>query len=154
MTQVTLIAAVGSNGVIGADNDMPWHLPEDFAFFKRTTMGHAMVMGRKTFDSIGRALPGRRTIVITRQSDWHHADVETVHSLDDALGLAGPVGEVFVAGGGEIYAQAMPFAHRLLITEVDQEPAGDVRFPEIDPTQWHETAREQRDGFAWVTYER
>ena len=70
MTQVTLIAAVGRNGVIGADNDMPWHLPEDFAFFKRTTMGHAMVMGRKTFDSIGRALPGRRTIVITRQPDW------------------------------------------------------------------------------------
>ncbi|EAP99570.1 probable dihydrofolate reductase oxidoreductase protein [Janibacter sp. HTCC2649] len=154
MTQVTLIAAVGRNGVIGADNDMPWHLPEDFAFFKRTTMGHAMVMGRKTFDSIGRALPGRRTIVITRQPDWHHADVETVHSLDDALGLAGPVGEVFVAGGGEIYAQAMPFAHRLLITEVDQEPEGDVRFPDIDPAQWHESAREERDGFAWVTYER
>lgn len=154
MTQVTLIAAVGSNGVIGSDNDMPWHLPEDFAFFKRTTMGHAMVMGRKTFDSIGRALPGRRTIVITRQADWKHPDVETVHSLDDALGLAGPVGEVFVAGGGEIYAQAMPFAHRLLITEVDQEPAGDVRFPEIDPSQWHETAREEREGFTWVTYER
>lgn len=154
MTQVTLIAAVGRNGVIGSDNDMPWHLPEDFAFFKRTTMGHAMVMGRKTFDSIGRALPGRRTIVITRQADWHHPDVETVHSLDDALGLAGPVGEVFIAGGGEIYEQAMPFAQRLLITEVDQEPDGDVRFPEIDPTVWHETGREQRDGFAWVTYER
>ncbi|CAN7390967.1 dihydrofolate reductase [Knoellia sp. LjRoot47] len=154
MTQVTLIAAVGRNGVIGSDNDMPWHLPEDFAFFKRTTMGHAMVMGRKTFDSIGRALPGRRTIVITRQADWQHADVETVHSLDDALGLAGPVGEVFVAGGGEIYAQAMPFAQRLLITEVDQEPEGDVRFPEIDPATWRETSREQRDGFAWVTYER
>ena len=154
MTQVTLIAAVGRNGVIGSDNDMPWHLPEDFAFFKRTTMGHAMVMGRKTFDSIGRALPGRRTIVITRQADWRHPDVETVHSLDDALGLAGPVGEVFVAGGGEIYAQAMPFAHRLLITEVEQEPEGDVRFPEIDAAVWHETAREERDGFAWVTYER
>jgi dihydrofolate reductase len=154
MTQVTLIAAVGRNGVIGSDNDMPWHLPEDFAFFKRTTMGHAMVMGRKTFDSIGRALPGRRTIVITRQADWRHPDVETVHSLDDALGLAGPVGEVFVAGGGEIYAQAMPFAHRLLITEVEQEPEGDVRFPEIDPAVWRESAREERDGFAWVTYER
>ncbi len=154
MTQVTLIAAVGRNGVIGSDNDMPWHLPEDFAFFKRTTMGHAMVMGRKTFDSIGRALPGRRTIVITRQADWHHPDVETVHSLDDALGLAGPVGEVFIAGGGEIYEQAMPFAQRLLITEVDQEPEGDVRFPEIDPAVWHETERVERDGFSWVTYER
>lgn len=154
MTQVTLIAAVGSNGVIGADNDMPWHLPEDFAFFKRTTMGHAMVMGRKTFDSIGRVLPGRRTIVITRQADWHHPDVETVHSLDDALGLAGPADEVFVCGGGEIYAMAMPFAQRLLITEVDQEPEGDVRFPDIDPAQWHETARDAHEGFAWVTYER
>ena len=154
MTQVTLIAAVGRNGVIGSGNDMPWHLPEDFAFFKRTTMGHAMVMGRKTFESIGRALPGRRTIVITRQADWQHPDVETVHSLDDALGLAGPVGEVFVAGGGEVYEQAMPFAHRLLVTEVDQEPAGDVYFPAIDPNVWRETAREERDGFAWVTYER
>lgn len=154
MTQVTLIAAVGRNGVIGSGNHMPWHLPEDFAFFKRTTMGHAMVMGRKTFDSIGRALPGRRTIVVTRQADWHHPDVETVHSLDDALGLAGPVGEVFIVGGGEIYEQAMPFAHRLLITEVDQEPEGDVHFPEIDRSVWRETAREEREGFAWVTYER
>lgn len=154
MTQVTLIAAVGLNGVIGSDNDMPWHLAEDFAFFKRTTMGHAMVMGRKTFDSIGRVLPGRRTIVITRQPDWHHPDVETVHSLDDALGVAGPADEVFVCGGGQIYAQAMPFARRLLITEVDQAPEGNVRFPDIDPAQWRESGREQRDGFAWVTYER
>ena len=90
MTNVTLIAAVGRNGVIGADNDMPWHLPEDFAFFKRTTMGHPMVMGRKTFDSIGRVLPGRRTIVVTRQADWSHSEVETAHSLSEALSLAGP----------------------------------------------------------------
>ena len=154
MAALCLIAAVGKNGEIGKDGALPWRLPEDLKRFKAITTGHAVIMGRKTFDSIGRALPGRRTIVITRQSDWHHPDVETVHSLDDALGLAGPVGEVFIAGGGEIYAQAMAFAHRLLITEVDQEPAGDVRFPEIDPAQWHETAREERDGFAWVTYER
>ena len=154
MTNVTLIAAVGRNGVIGADNAMPWHLPEDFAYFKRTTMGHPMVMGRKTFDSIGRVLPGRRTIVVTRQHDWQHADVETAHSLSDALSLAGPADEVFVCGGGEVYREAMPWAHRLLVTEVDQEPEGDVRFPEIDPAQWRETAREERDGFAWVTYER
>ncbi len=154
MTNVTLIAAVGRNGVIGADNDLPWHLPEDFKFFKRMTMGHPMVMGRKTFDSIGRVLPGRRTIVVTRQADWHHPDVETAHSLSDALGLAGPADEVFVCGGGEVYREAMPWAQRLLITEVDQSPAGDVTFPEIDPTQWTETERDQRDGFAWVTYER
>ena len=151
---ITFYLARASNGVIGRDGQLPWRLPADLKRFKALTTGKPMVMGRKTFDSIGRALPGRRTIVITRQADWRHPDVETVHSLDDALGLAGPEGEVFVAGGGEVYRLAMPFAHRLLITEVDQEPEGDVRFPEIDPTQWHETAREQRDGFAWVTYER
>jgi dihydrofolate reductase len=154
MTNVTLIAAVGRNGVIGADNDMPWHLPEDFAFFKRTTMGHPMVMGRKTFDSIGRVLPGRRTIVVTRQRDWQHPGVETAHSLSDALSLAGPADEVFVCGGGQIYAEAMPWAHRLLITEVDQSPEGDVRFPDIDPEHWREVDRQPRDGFSWVTYER
>lgn len=154
MTNVTLIAAVGRNGVIGADNDMPWHLPEDFAFFKRSTMGHPMIMGRKTFDSIGRVLPGRRTIVVTRQADWAHPDVETAHSLSEALSLAGPVSEVFVCGGGQVYAEAMPWAHRLLITEVDQSPEGDVRFPDIDAAGWQESAREDRDGFSWVTYER
>jgi dihydrofolate reductase len=154
MTNVTLIAAVGRNGVIGADNDMPWHLPEDFAFFKRTTMGHPMVMGRRTFDSIGRVLPGRRTIVVTRQQDWSHPDVETAHSLSEALALAGPATEVFVCGGGQVYAEAMPWAHRLLVTEVDQSPEGDVKFPPIDPAQWQETAREDREGFSWVTYER
>jgi dihydrofolate reductase len=154
MTSVTLIAAVGRNGVIGAVNDMPWHLPEDFAFFKRTTMGHPMVMGRKTFDSIGRVLPGRRTIVVTRQGDWSHPDVETAHSLVDALDLAGPADEVFVCGGGQIYAEAMPFAHRLLITEVEQSPEGDVRFPEIDISDWREVSRQPRDGFSWVAYER
>lgn len=154
MTSVTLIAAVGRNGVIGAAGGMPWHLPEDFAYFRRTTMGHPMVMGRRTFESIGRVLPGRRTIVITRQRDWHHPGVETAHSLAEALALAGPADEVFICGGGEIYAEAMPWAHRLLITEVDQEPEGDVRFPDIDPSQWREVAREAGDGCSWVDYER
>ena len=154
MTSVTLIAAVGRNGVIGTDNGMPWHLPADFAFFKRTTMGHPMIMGRKTFDSIKRVLPGRRTIVITHRPDWAHADVETAHSLAEALALAGPADEVFVCGGGQVYAEAMPWAQRLLITEVDQEPSGDVLFPEIDPAQWRETAREPQDGFSWVIYAR
>ncbi|MEO3935541.1 dihydrofolate reductase [Dermatophilaceae bacterium Soc4.6] len=154
MTQPTLIAAVARNGVIGADNQLPWHLPADLAFFKRTTMGHTMVMGRKTFDSVGRVLPGRRTIVVTRQMGWRHADVETAHSLDAALALAGPTGEVFVCGGGELYAAAMPVAGRLLVTEVDQSPPGDVRFPAIDMAVWHETSREPHDGFAFVAYER
>ncbi len=154
MTRVSLIVAVGRNGVIGAGSAMPWHLPEDFAFFKRTTMGHPMVMGRKTFDSIGRVLPGRRTIVITRQPDWTHPEVETVHSLVEALSIAGPADEVFVVGGGQVYEEAMPYAHRLLVTEVDLEPEGDVHFPPIDPVVWRETSREARDGFAWVTHDR
>jgi dihydrofolate reductase len=154
MTNVTLIAAVGRNGVIGADNDMPWRIPDDFAYFKRTTLGHPIVMGRKTFDSIGRVLPGRRTIVVTHQPDWAHPGVETAHSLSEALSLAGPADEVFICGGGQIYAEAMPWAHRLLITEVDESPEGDVHFPEIDISDWREVSREPREGFSWVAYER
>lgn len=154
MTNVTLIAAVGRNGVIGADNDMPWHIPDDFAYFKRTTLGHPIVMGRKTFDSIGRVLPGRRTIVVTHQPNWAHPGVETAHSLSEALSLAGPADEVFICGGGQIYAEAMPWAHRLLITEVDESPEGDVHFPEIDISDWREVSREPREGFSWVAYER
>jgi dihydrofolate reductase len=150
---VTLIAAVGRNGVIGDGLTMPWHLSEDLKFFKRTTMGHPMVMGRRTFDSMG-VLPGRRSIVLTRQEDWSHPGVETAHSLDEALALAGPADEVFVVGGGEVYRLAMPFASRLLVTEVEQSPEGSVTFPEIEATEWVETARDTRDGFAWVTYER
>ncbi|HET7397926.1 MAG TPA: dihydrofolate reductase [Intrasporangium sp.] len=154
MTNVTMIAAVGRNGVIGDGTSMPWHLPEDLRHFKATTLGHALIMGRRTFDSIGQVLPGRRTIVITRQRDWRHPDVETAHSLAEALALAGPVGEVFVAGGGAVYAEAMPYAARLLITEVDQEPAGSVVFPPIDLDAWVETDRVPREGFTFVTYER
>jgi hypothetical protein len=104
MTRITIIAAVGRNGVIGRDGRMPWHLPEDFAHFKAATLGHALVMGRRTFESIGRALPGRRTIVITRDPGWHHSDVEVAHSFEEALSLAGVADEVFVAGGAEVYA--------------------------------------------------
>jgi dihydrofolate reductase len=154
MTQVTIIAAVARNGVIGAGPDIPWHLPEDFAFFKRTTMGHPIVMGRLTFDSIGRVLPGRRTIVVTHDRGWTHTGVEVAHSFEEALALAGPSDEVFVCGGGQVYAEAMRWAHRLLVTEVDQEPAGDVRFPAIDDAVWVESARQPRAGFAWVTYDR
>jgi dihydrofolate reductase len=154
LTQVTLIAAVARNGVIGNGPQIPWHLPEDFAFFKRTTMGHVLVMGRLTFESIGRALPGRRTIVVTRNRFWQHADVEVAHSFAEALSLAGPADEVFVCGGGEIYAEAMPWAHRLLVTEVFLEPEGDVVFPPIPEEDFVETDRRTRERWAWVTYER
>lgn len=155
MTRITLIAAVARNGVIGDGRGLLWHLPEDFAYFKRTTMGHPMVMGRATFDSIGRVLPGRRTIVLTRDPHWRHADVEVAHSWPDALALAGPADEVFVCGGGVVYAEAMPFAHRLLVTEVDCQPEpgpAAVRFPPIDQRTWRESSRESHDGFAFVAY--
>jgi dihydrofolate reductase len=153
MTNVTMIVAVGRNGVIGDGEKMPWHLSEDLKYFKRTTMGHPMIMGRRTFDSTG-VLPGRRHIVITRQPQWSHAGVETAHSVEEALALAGPADEVFVIGGGEIYRAAMPYAARLLVTEVDQSPEGSVTFPTVDPTEWVETSREPRDGFSWVVLER
>lgn len=154
MTRVTLLAAIGRNLVIGRDGDMPWHLPEDLRHFKATTMGHPMVMGRKTFDSIGRALPGRRTIVVTRQRDWHHADVETAHSLADALALAGPTDEVFVVGGGQLYAEAMPFAQRMILSEVPDAPEGDTFFPEWVAQDWREVGRAHHEGFDIATYER
>ncbi|WP_353355368.1 dihydrofolate reductase [Intrasporangium sp. DVR] len=151
MTNVTMIAAVGRNGVIGDGSTMPWHLSDDLKFFKRTTMGHPMIMGRRTFETMG-VLPGRRSIVVTRQPEWQHPGVETAHSLAEALSLAGPADEVFVVGGGEVYREAMPYAARLVITEVDQSPEGSVTFPEIDREQWAETEREDHDGFSWVTY--
>ena len=117
-------------------------------------MGHALIMGRRTFESIGRALPGRRTIVVTRDPSWQHADVECAHSFPDAVSLAGPADEVFVAGGAQIYAEALPYAHRLLITEVDAEPEGDTWFPAWPRDQWAEETREVHDGWSRVVYER
>lgn len=157
--RVSLIAAVATNGVIGRDGRMPWHLPEDLKRFKALTMGHAIVMGRKTFDSIGRLLPGRRTIIITRQRNYRVEGAEVVNSLDDAIALARDDDEVFVIGGGEIYAQALPLATRLHLTEIDATAEGDVRFPAIQKAQWHEIDRESRRAengtpFAFVTYER
>lgn len=154
MTRVTLLAALGRNRVIGRGGEMPWHLPEDLKHFKHTTMGHPMVMGRKTFESIGRVLPGRRTIVITRRPDWHHPDVEAAHSLPEALSLAGPGDEVFVVGGGEVYREAMPFAQRLVLTEVRDSPEGDTFFPEWSHEEWREVSREPHERFDIATYER
>ena len=148
---IILIAAVGRNGVIGRDNDLPWRIREDLQHFKQLTLGHTLVMGRKTYDSIGRPLPGRRTVVVTRQPDWSADGVEVVHTLEEALKYEG---DLSVAGGGEIYRQALPYADRLELTEVDQSPTGDVTFPELTPADWTETARDQHDGFAFVTFRR
>ncbi len=154
MTRITLIAAVGTNRVIGRGGAMPWHLAEDLAHFKTTTMGHPLVMGRATFEAIGRPLPGRRTIVITRAREWRHADVEVAHSFPDALALAGPADELFVAGGGQVYAEALPWAHRMVLTEVAQAPDGDTVFPEWDTRHWQEVERTPHEGFDIVVYER
>lgn len=150
---IILIAAVGSNGVIGRDNDLPFRIREDLQRFKRLTLGHTLVMGRKTYDSIGRPLPGRRTVVVTRQPDWSADGVEVTHSLDDALKLA-EGNDLYVAGGGEIYRQALPHADRLELTEVDQAPEGDVTFPAFDRAAWTETAREAHDGYTFITLDR
>lgn len=147
VVSVAMIAAVSRNGVIGVDNQLPWYLPEDLKFFKRMTQGKPLVMGRRTFASIGRALPGRLNIVITRDDGFEAEGVRVCHDLDEALALADHqaiidgVEEVMVMGGGEVYAQAMPRASRLYLTEVDVEVVGDARFPPIDRSCWHEAQR-------------
>ncbi|QMV01374.1 diacylglycerol kinase [Devosia sp. D6-9] len=140
--KTAMIAAVGSNGVIGAGNAMPWRLPSDFAHFKRTTMGKPLIMGRKTFESIGKALPGRINIVVTRQKGYQPDGVLVIDSLDAAIDHARTIAEaegvdeVFIGGGGELYREAMPLADRLYITEVDLAPQGDTVFPSIDHNVW------------------
>ena len=134
--EVDLIVAIARNGVIGKDNQMLWHVPEDFAHFKSTTMGHAVIMGRKTWESIGRPLPGRTNVVITRQTDYVASGAHVVRSLDDALLYLHREARVFVIGGGEIYRQALPKADHLWVTVMDADFEGDTRFPEIDPTRW------------------
>lgn len=149
---LTLIAAVARNGVIGADGGIPWHLPADFAHFKATTLGHTLVMGRATYDSIGRPLPGRRTIVLTRDPGWRADGVDVAHTLEDALAAA--EGEVYVAGGAAVYAAALPNADAQLISEVHLEPEGDTYYPAFDRTQWHEVSRTPHEGFDVVRWER
>ena len=159
-----LIAAVARNGAIGKDNALLWHLPEDLKFFKRTTLGHPVIMGRKTFESIGRALPGRRNIVITRNTAWRHDGVDVAASLDAALALLADsteplADEPFVIGGVEIYAQALPHANVIVLTEVDADFDGDTFFPPWDSAAFVETARETHtspQGWAYhfVTYQR
>lgn len=140
--RISLIAAVGSNGVIGKDGDMPWRIPSDFAWFKRTTMGKPMIMGRKQFETFPKPLAGRPHIVVTRQTEYAPEGVAIVHDLDAAYSLASRlaqaagVDEIMVIGGGDIYAQAMARADRLYISHVELSPDGDVHFPAIDPEIW------------------
>jgi len=140
--RLTLIVARARNGVIGRDGTLPWRLPEDLAFFKRTTMGHPIVMGRRTWESIGRPLPGRRSIVVSRQAGFAAAGAEVAASLDEALRLCAGSAEVFVIGGAQFYAEALPRADRLIVTEIDADFEGDTHWPAPDPLQWREAARE------------
>jgi len=156
MPEIIGIAAVAANGVIGARNDIPWRIPADWQRFKALTMGHVLIMGRKTYDSIGRSLPGRTTFVITRDRMWRGDGVRAVPSLDEAFEQALQLDPkiIFVAGGGEIYRAAWRRLTALVITEVDENPHGDVTFPAIDPEEWLETGRESYDGYSFVSYRR
>ncbi len=160
--KVSLLAAVARDGVIGRDGTIPWRLPEDLARFRELTTGHVVVMGRRTWDSLPdrfRPLPGRRNVVVTRDPSWSAEGAERAGSLDEALSLAADAERVFVIGGAEMYAAALPRADELLLTEIDLEIAGDTFFPEWSRDELVEVSREERvsaDGtpFAFVTYER
>jgi dihydrofolate reductase len=164
---ITAIAAIGKNRVIGREQGLPWNIPEDFRHFKQVTMGATLIMGRVTFGSIGKPLPGRISVVVSRAApDRDYADLppsangsETrviwVHSLKDALQVAtGLDRPVFIGGGASIYEQAWPYLTELDITEVDAEPDGDRFFPVIDPAEWREISRDPREGFDFVRYTR
>ncbi|WP_207477430.1 dihydrofolate reductase [Arenibaculum pallidiluteum] len=163
---VVLVAATARGGALGLDGRMPWHLPADLRHFRAATLGRPVVMGRKTFDSLGRPLPGRTNIVVTRNPEAEFEGALTAPSLDAALDLARKVArrdgvaEIAVIGGGEIYRQALPLADRVLLTEIDLDTAADTWFPALPPAEWRETAREPhpaedgRPAYAFVTYER
>lgn len=134
--RLSIIVARARNGVIGRDNALPWHLPEDLRHFRATTLGHPVVMGRHTFESIGRPLPGRRNIVLSRDPGWSASGCERAGSLDEAMALCAGQPEVFVIGGAQVYRDALEHADRLIVTEVDVDVEGDARFPAPDPLQW------------------
>ncbi|MEI6948827.1 dihydrofolate reductase [Paraflavisolibacter sp. H34] len=136
--RISLLVAADENNVIGKDNKLPWHLPNDLKYFKNLTWGLPILMGRKTFDSIGKPLPGRRSIVITRNRDWQHEGVDTVHSLEAAVeaAQAADVKEIFVIGGAEIFRTAFATADRLYLTRIHHRFDGDVFFPEVNPDEW------------------
>jgi dihydrofolate reductase len=159
MALTALVAALARNRVIGIGNRLPWRLPEDLARFKRLTMGAPVIMGRKTRESIGRPLPGRRNIVVTRARDTSWEGCVVARSLDAALAAADDAAVAFVIGGAELYAQALPRADRLYLTLIDADYAGDAWFPEFDAAAWREVARESGVsadglGYAFVDYER
>lgn len=161
MTRINLIYARAANGVIGHNNAMPWHLPEDLAHFKRLTQGHPVIMGRKTWDSLPprfRPLPGRSNVVISRQTDWQADGAQSATSLAAALALCSQADEVWVIGGAQIFAQAEPLAVRIEVTEIMQDFEGDIFAPQLGP-QWQAQSREEHTSaaglkFAFVSYQK
>ncbi len=149
--QLAIIVAAATNGAIGIDNKLPWHLPEDLQYFKRTTMGKPIIMGRKTFDSIGKPLPGRANIVVTRQTDWSHSGVSVAGSLDEALAIASSqvsdtsVNEAMLIGGAELYRHALALTDRIYLTKVHTTVDGDAFFPAIDESQWVQVSSERHE---------
>jgi dihydrofolate reductase len=158
--RISLIVAMDRKRGIGIGNQLPWKLPEDLAHFKRTTTGHAIIMGRKTFDSIGRPLPGRRNIVVTRDPAWHTEGVLTASTPEQACALAQHEQQAFIIGGAELFAQTIALADRMIVTEIDAQFECDTFFPEVDRACWQETGRKAFHSaasgldFAIVTYDR
>jgi dihydrofolate reductase len=156
---LSAIVAMAANRCIGRDNTLPWRLPADLKRFKQLTLGHTLILGRKTYESIGRPLPGRTMIVVTRQRDYAPQGVQVAHSLEEALALARG-GEVFLAGGAELYRQAMDRVERLHLTRIHRDYEGDTFFPEVDLSRWrlsaeeHHSATPTEPAFSFLTYER
>ncbi|WP_435741621.1 dihydrofolate reductase [Nocardioides sp. SYSU DS0663] len=156
--RVVHVAAVARNGVIGHGPDIPWRIPGEQRRFKELTWGHVLLMGRTTYDSIGRPLPGRTTVVLTRDEAWSADGVLVAHDLDEALALADahedPAAQLMVAGGAQVYAATFPVADEQLISEVHLEPEGDVHYPAFDRGAWREVSREPAEGYDVVRWER
>lgn len=156
---LTIVVAMDARRGIGIDNKLPWHLPEDLAHFKRVTLGRPIIMGRKTFDSIGRPLPGRRNIVVTRNAGWRHEGVEVAHSLQEAVALAG-IESASIIGGAQIFTEALDLADSMIVTHIDKQYPCDTFFPEIDTARWTAVASEQQRSeaegieFSFVTYDK
>ena len=145
--EVVLVAARARNGVIGQGGRIPWHLPADFAHFKRVTLGHPLVLGRTTFEGIGRALPGRQSIVVTGDRDWSHEGVLVARSVEEAIALGHELDPfVTVGGGARVYRDALGPATQQILTEVDLEPAGDTHYPSFREEEWRESRREEHTG--------
>ena len=153
--RVVLVAAVAENGVIGLDGDIPWSISEDLKHFRAVTRDNTVVMGRRTFESIGHPLPFRTNVVVTRDRDWSYDGVFVAHDVPDAVALAQDFdGDVMVIGGAQVYAGAMPLATHQVLTEVHLRPDGDTTYPEWDRSAWVETKREPHEGFDFVWWER